>query len=145
MNQVRVQSFHAQQLPADDVIAAVDRGHAQFFAFQILNVFDEIRAHHQIIRTLFQENENRLHRQALHDAAKGADEGCRERHVAVQYRHGAEARIDLDEFDLQPLVFEETLGLSHVVRSVGVDAARQRDTDLLALRVGVLVSAKENA
>ena len=88
-----------------------------------------------MVGPFLQEDEHGLHRQPLHDAAKGADERSREGHVAVQHRHGAEPGIDLDELDFQALVFEKAARLSDVVRRVGITSARQGNADLLRLRV----------
>src|SRR5262249_19345225 len=82
------------------------------------------------------------HRQSLHNAPKCADKGGGEGDVTVQHRHRAEPRIDLNELDFQTFVFEKALSLSDVVRGVGVAAAGERDADLLRLRAGALLEAK---
>src|SRR5262249_38142170 len=142
LNEIRIDAFHAQELPPDDVIAAVYRRDSELFSFQILNVFDDFRADHQIVNTLFEQDEHRLHRQSLHNAPKCADKGAGEDDDPVQHRHCAQPRIDLNELDIQSFLFEKSFGLGDVIGRVGIAAARERDADLLRLRAGALLAAK---
>ena len=57
-------------------------------------------------------DKNQLHRQALEDTAKRAGERSRESNGAVDNRSSAKAWIHLNQFDVEPLGFEEAFTLA---------------------------------
>ena len=124
----------SDHLITNEMIAAVDRRDAELLALEVLDVLDDFRANHQKIDALLEQDENRFHRQSLHDATERADEGRRERYISVEHRHRAEPRIDLNELDLQSFISEEAFRLSDIIRRVRVAPAGEGDTDFLALR-----------
>ena len=65
-------------------------------------------------------DKNQLHRQALEDTAKRAGERSRESNGAVDNRSSAKAWIHLNQFDVEPLGFEEAFTLGHVLRHGGI-------------------------
>jgi hypothetical protein len=117
-------------------VAAVNRGHAELFALELLHVFDDIWSHHQVVNALLEQDEgDSLHRQPLDDAAKGADERSRESHVAVQNRRAPSRGLTWMNSTSNPSSLKKFLRLGDVVSRVGIAPARQRNTISVCARI----------
>src|SRR5918996_1984543 len=106
----------------------------EFLAFQILDV-SYFRTDNQEINSLLERHQDELQRKPLENPAKSADEGRRERNIAIHYGHACNPRTDLNQLDLQSFLAKEVLGHGDVERRRDVASARVSDPDFLGLSV----------
>src|SRR5919106_6025813 len=80
-------------------------------------------------------DKHNLHGKSLKYGAKRADKRCCKGYIAVDHRCRSQARVHLNDLDIEPFGFKESFGLGHIERHRRTAPASIGDADSLR-RIG---------